>query len=305
MEFAVHHLKAGINGMLVSGEYSDLTIKCQGSAYQVHKVIEGKTGIIDLSVDDPDAVKAMLLFLYKSNYKEMVKNKDEEPEEDLADSWLLHAKTYVLADKYDIAPLKNFTLKQFEHDGEDEYETWNPTDFAVAIEYIYEHTLPGNRAREIAVLTTLPKMDKLLHAVNGPFSKMMTKVGEFGRDVTRALRYCNAVDVSTNFASPTSYHNKQRVTDRRLKAYFCNYEYCQIIWRLDEARIKLQVWSMPICGICGDETNMEEFQESDYAMLYRFECSFCKGSIMSSTRDMYSNWQCCYCGNCGSFKEGT
>jgi hypothetical protein len=38
---------------------------------------EGKSGTIDLSADDPTAIKAMLLFFYQATYKELYKNTTE------------------------------------------------------------------------------------------------------------------------------------------------------------------------------------------------------------------------------------
>lgn len=72
--------------VFASGEYSDLTVHCGGHDFNVHRNIvcsqslyfanvvkegrwlEGQTGVIGLKEDDPDAVKAMLEFLYTAEY---------------------------------------------------------------------------------------------------------------------------------------------------------------------------------------------------------------------------------------------
>ncbi|KAL8960478.1 MAG: hypothetical protein Q9183_005458 [Haloplaca sp. 2 TL-2023] len=73
---------------LESGKYSDLTILCRGHEFPVHRVVlctaskffaaacdgpykEAQNATIDLSEDDPQALKRMLRFLYTANYREL------------------------------------------------------------------------------------------------------------------------------------------------------------------------------------------------------------------------------------------
>lgn len=78
----VHHSLAGL---LDSGEFSDYTIRCRGRNFQVHRSIisaqsrffeaackhtwrEGSSRVLDLPDDDPEAVGAVVQFIYHGVY---------------------------------------------------------------------------------------------------------------------------------------------------------------------------------------------------------------------------------------------
>ncbi|EEU40680.1 uncharacterized protein NECHADRAFT_76077 [Fusarium vanettenii 77-13-4] len=76
---------ASLDSLLSSGDYSDMTIRCQGREFKTHRAIvcsqssffkkalgsnfkEGDSGIVDLPEDDPNTVQSFLEFLYTGTY---------------------------------------------------------------------------------------------------------------------------------------------------------------------------------------------------------------------------------------------
>lgn len=87
---------------------------------------EAKTGRIKLVEDDPDAVEAMLKFLYTCDYSY---SKD--------DGLSLHINVYALADKYDIPTFKTLAQSRFADEAAKQYR--NPK-FLIAVRDIYNKT---------------------------------------------------------------------------------------------------------------------------------------------------------------------
>ncbi|KAE9984453.1 hypothetical protein EG328_008752 [Venturia inaequalis] len=204
-------------------------------------------------------------------------------------------------------------MEQFET--REEEERPDPRRFADAIEYIYNNTAPGDKAREVAVLSSLPNMDKLLQFDASPFSKMMSEIGEFSRDVVKATRWSNGMGVSQNllyqnFQGPTSHRNPKRHLDRKLVAYTCKDTECQAFWRLDREKLEANAKDKPICIACQDADGMEKMLEWDFGLLYSYECTSCNGPVMSNNPSVMSNnpyvrsqWQCCYCDSHNTFHK--
>ncbi|KAF8853777.1 hypothetical protein BDZ45DRAFT_64972 [Acephala macrosclerotiorum] len=78
------HIAEALSSIFASGKYSDLTVKCKGQQWSVHKAvvcmlsrpigaafdrgfIEASTGEIDLEDDDPQIVSLMLEYMYKGS----------------------------------------------------------------------------------------------------------------------------------------------------------------------------------------------------------------------------------------------
>ncbi|KAK4550170.1 hypothetical protein LTR36_003137 [Oleoguttula mirabilis] len=114
----------GLKGLFVSGYFSDLVIVCGERNWKAHRSIvctqsdffmkactgkfkEATERKIDLGDDNPDAVPAMLQYLYKREYS------NDDAVAAGTPVALLHVRVYNLADKYDIASLKDHTLARF------------------------------------------------------------------------------------------------------------------------------------------------------------------------------------------------
>ncbi|KAI9784671.1 MAG: hypothetical protein M1816_000787 [Peltula sp. TS41687] len=146
----VDALRHSLVDYLASSKYSDLVIRCKGQDFNVHKVVlcgqskffskacdgewkEGAEGVIDLKDDDVQVVEAMLQFLYATDYDS---NKIVSP-------MLFNIRVYVLADKYDIEPLKKLAKAKFE---KAMWSCWKMDDFPDAVAEVYGSTMPTDRS---------------------------------------------------------------------------------------------------------------------------------------------------------------
>jgi hypothetical protein len=115
-------LQHGLKSMFNDPQYSDLTVKCEGRTWKVHKVVvcpqvrfftkacdgrfkEAKDNTITLNEDHPDAVDAMLKYLYTHKY-------DQDAGEN-GTLLLLDIHVRVIADKYDIPTLVKLATTNF------------------------------------------------------------------------------------------------------------------------------------------------------------------------------------------------
>ncbi|QDS69486.1 hypothetical protein FKW77_006690 [Venturia effusa] len=181
-----------VSSCLDSGDHSDLTIKCENNEFKAHKVVlcpqstffakalkknafqEGQTGVISMDADDPDAIHAMLRFLYTGDYSN----------ENL--TMQSHLKIYELADKVDVSSLKTLCEEKFKGiAGVD----WKDATFPACIKLAYDITPPGSsgeRLRSIVVEIVSEHVKDLLGLDTG-FMIMMKGVPDFAADVVEAL----------------------------------------------------------------------------------------------------------------------
>ncbi|RMY61287.1 hypothetical protein D0863_11321 [Hortaea werneckii] len=169
--------------LLDTGEYSDLTIKCGDRTFQVHKniVCEGATGTIELqsstdpnaveddpSLDDPDAVKLMIDFLYLHDYERIAtcfsdtlevsaKRAFGAPDGDYGA--IMDAKVYALGCKYQIPSLQSASLEKFETAAD---LVWDTEEFVHAVHLVYSTTPDSDKGlRDIATRVILEHDDEL------------------------------------------------------------------------------------------------------------------------------------------------
>ncbi|KAB8292166.1 hypothetical protein EYC80_007909 [Monilinia laxa] len=136
--------------MMNANEYSDFIIKCHSKTFHVHRVVvctqskpikaaangnfrESITGILDLEDDDPNTVARMINFLYTQDYDDTTTSEESqiEPHGPL----LVNTMLYILADKYDIPPLKTLATKKFERALRTD---WNSPSFTASLNLLYE-----------------------------------------------------------------------------------------------------------------------------------------------------------------------
>ncbi|KAM0716713.1 hypothetical protein Q7P37_008158 [Cladosporium fusiforme] len=108
--------------LLESGIFSDLTITCQGYEFRVHKVIlcaqseyfrklltgpfkEANSDTIDFPEDDPYDLEMLIYFLYNSRLH-------YGGDQDAIYVLELDVRLYMIADKYDVAPVRTHMLQR-------------------------------------------------------------------------------------------------------------------------------------------------------------------------------------------------
>ncbi|RYP10046.1 hypothetical protein DL764_000904 [Monosporascus ibericus] len=171
-------LTESLKGLYTSGNYSDLAITCRGKSYQVHKAIEASEGKIDLPDDDPEAVDAMISYLYLLNYDLKLGNASQVGEGEAAETatseeapagstrasrtrpaLVAHAKVYILADKCLISGLKALALRKFATSVREHIDV---DDFVHAMQEVYNFTLENDKGLRDVIVSTLCKRRYLL-----------------------------------------------------------------------------------------------------------------------------------------------
>ncbi|KAK4141204.1 uncharacterized protein C8A04DRAFT_39243 [Dichotomopilus funicola] len=160
-----------------SGNYSDLTITCQGKSYRVHKAIVcPRSGFFTAACsgefkanDDSEAVDAMINYIYCLNYDlnradpsrvgedraaGTAAFQEAPPDQTPASTrpdLLAHAKVFTLAEKYLISGLKALALQKFVASVSGGFDV---DDFLDAVQQVYRSTLEEDGGlREIIVST--------------------------------------------------------------------------------------------------------------------------------------------------------
>lgn len=190
-------LKNGMATFLSSEKYSDLQIKTGGTWRNVHKLVlcaqsdffdkacserfkEGIEARIDLEEDPPDAVAAMLSFLYLFDYK--------IPEQQESMDLQFHAKVYVIAEKYDISCLKEHAFQQIRSKNSSYRLLQNEQihDFISMIEITYNGTPEADRTLRDFVCQWAKKNITSL-AMQKEFEDLLESGGNFAKELVRTL----------------------------------------------------------------------------------------------------------------------
>jgi hypothetical protein len=175
-----------------------LTITCGNDEYKVHKAIicprstffaaacngrfqEGKSGIVVLADDDPEAVELMIHYFYYFDYTTQAEVQNKLTVETLrqassmspsatlaqhekalrdrfgafntmAPSITVHSRVYALGEKYDIQGLKHLSLEKFKKEAKTH---WDSDDFITAIVEVYTSTVDGDRGMRDAVVEAI------------------------------------------------------------------------------------------------------------------------------------------------------
>ncbi|KAJ9129702.1 hypothetical protein NKR23_g12480 [Pleurostoma richardsiae] len=167
-----------------SGEYSNLTITCNGKRFQVHRAIvcprseffaaalrqgfkEAGEGTIDLSSDDLHTVEIMIQYFYCLDYDVFSQgqqpdngnNKLQVLEKSRPPLLSTHAKVYAIGEKYLIGGLKALALRKFNaaittH--------WARDDFLEAVREAYGSTPDTDRGLRNSVIAAIHAHSELL-----------------------------------------------------------------------------------------------------------------------------------------------
>ncbi|KAI1365735.1 BTB/POZ protein [Xylaria arbuscula] len=133
------HVKNKLSQLLLSGEYSDLTLVCKGQEFKVHKnIVCTQSSVIDrmmkskfmeaqankVEVDfDPKVLKCMLDFMYTADYKDSpeptqetqrakIQSSANKGEPAINDILLYHANVNSIADYYDVKGLATLSAER-------------------------------------------------------------------------------------------------------------------------------------------------------------------------------------------------
>ncbi|KAJ4359155.1 hypothetical protein N0V95_002407 [Ascochyta clinopodiicola] len=182
------------NGCLYeSADYSDLIITCGVETFKVHKAIEAASDKIDLPEDDPSIVKLLVQYLYEAEYEPVfTKHDPSQPivkrveitssriqgyhycfphtyytstddkrtlKED-ASQFLLHSQMYEIADKYDIAALKELAQSKFSYACR---HWWNTEYFTPAAHHAFSTTPETDKGLRDIISTTISRRMELLN----------------------------------------------------------------------------------------------------------------------------------------------
>ncbi|KAE9984460.1 hypothetical protein EG328_008759 [Venturia inaequalis] len=300
------------SGLLASGDFSDLTITCQGTIFNVHKSVvcfqsrffrnavkegafKGETGVVDLPDDNPDAVKAMLQFVYSRAYGR------EDPLCNI--DMPLHARTYCLAQRLSLDYLMKYAAGRLEailhtqHSGlqpQPQPEMW-----AATVREIYANTAEDDRIRDVIITAALRNLSHLLEEKDGAFSNMMVEFGEFGRDLARATRHAPIFRDET-FNPPIRTTTSDEDSASEIVELRCSL--CDLYWRGEKQLI--YGGNDFICSGCGKgDALLPNYY--DQTLFYTRDCD-CEDNRPGEKRLWCSKgrdrlvW---YCAGCNDFED--
>ncbi|RDI79596.1 hypothetical protein Vi05172_g10430 [Venturia inaequalis] len=188
-------LLANLPNLRSSGVFSDFTITCDDSIFNVHKLIlgshsgyfatmfasgfkEAQENSVVLEEDKSYIVDAMIEALYDGDYI-------YENDDDLMESEdMFHAKVYAIADKYDVPKLKILASEHFVRS----FATAESTvrDIAETIEYVYDSTPESDRClRDIVVHIAADRTSDFYRCPE--FEAMAGTVSDFCNDLAKRL----------------------------------------------------------------------------------------------------------------------
>lgn len=148
---------------------------------------EEHTGLIELNHDHPDAVEAMLEWLYSGDYP-LAKSEDEKVNQALV-SLLLNVRLYIIGEKYGIVDLVELawvyatmlTDKYFVDSDEDALKLTE----IITETYMDTPDRPGHKLREYMVRLAFKRVKKLLSCTQ--FQELLANGGDFSVDLVRLI----------------------------------------------------------------------------------------------------------------------
>ncbi|KAL8650256.1 MAG: hypothetical protein Q9210_003927 [Variospora velana] len=241
---SISHLNAlteSLESLFHSGRYSDFSIACRGREFRVHKTVlckaskffavacdrgfkEAHEGTMDLSDDDPEALRRLLQYLYTADYThkeatfwlddlKSMKMKLEQGEVTFGTSTLDPARAcsepsmvakpvepawnnmlvYALAEKYDIRTLKDFAKCKFIlclAPEEWSSPVWNAESLIHLVQTVYTSTPASDRGLRdpIACFICRIVMNEACNLIDHPgFREAMRNDGALALDAMNEL----------------------------------------------------------------------------------------------------------------------
>lgn len=187
------------------------------------------------------------------------------------------------------------------------------------VRWIYENTEESDQARKIVILAAVESLETLLAHKESEFSIMMVSLGEFGRDLARAVRCCAEfkpysqhfhAKPSTSKDTPQEVYSDDDMSEREiplkaasLTTYRC--KHCRSLWKIDTDQVQDFSEKMEmICMQCQwPGAVLEKWNDESCVLLYEMECADCKVRFLCSEDDQSDGWMCFSCGMGGKFQR--
>ncbi|KAF4633274.1 hypothetical protein G7Y89_g4845 [Cudoniella acicularis] len=187
-----------------SKKYGDLTIKCKGREFKVHRAIvclqykplaatvggefkEATTGVIELKENEPEIVKRMLEFMYILDYWDDRKIFDPTVLNvrsilmNTRGPLIINTQVYIIADQYGVQELKYLANIKYQNVVPD---LWDTPEFVESLGLMYEEIPEKDRLlKSVAVGEVQRNMKALLD--RSDFVSLCREIGEIGVDVLR------------------------------------------------------------------------------------------------------------------------
>ncbi|KAK8176885.1 hypothetical protein IWX90DRAFT_1308 [Phyllosticta citrichinensis] len=178
-----------LSDLFDSGLFSDFQIHCRDrTVYNVHKSIictqnsfsrNARSNIVRLENDDPAAGKALVEFFYRFEYTAGL--------QEFTDGELIfHTQVYAIGEKYHVQGLKDLAKVHFEevYEAASSYEELH---FGGVVDAVYNTTFASdNGLRSLVVKIVQHDLQNLMANVDY-FTEIVTRNGEFSRDLASAL----------------------------------------------------------------------------------------------------------------------
>lgn len=121
----------------------------------------------------------MIKFLYTRKY-EVIAAADAANTASPANSLLTHARTYTIADKYDMPELRAAALKQYK---EAEPEEWARPGYAESIKVVYENTPPQDALQEFVIEAAARHLKQLV--AQDDFARLCAERGDIAFELIK------------------------------------------------------------------------------------------------------------------------
>ncbi|EGE02089.1 hypothetical protein TEQG_01129 [Trichophyton equinum CBS 127.97] len=177
-----------------SSRFADITIRTADDEYKVHKLIlcnhspffsrmlehgwkESLEGVVELKDDDPQAIKAMLSFMYKFDYT--------NPADGCAASFIFDAQLFAVAEKYIMEGLKSCVEEKFH---QSILSDWKSEDYPDVIRGVFGIPTTDPSLRDTLVQVSCSNINELIE--KDGFKSALNDVPGFAVQLVTRLAGC-------------------------------------------------------------------------------------------------------------------